>query len=309
MADNPLSKICEQLKQEQQRNEAILQNIIRGLSTLNVSTSLENLQLVEQVQQLTQDLSKTNTALKSTIVTLQETRDRAVDSNKAKSAFIADVSRQLRSPLDAIIGYSTLILENKGGSVAEMQGDLQQVNSGAGQLLNIINDILELSELESEQREVAIDDFVMSDFIREIISTAQRLADINHNQLVTSIADNLGVMSSDMKKLRQAILHILKNAAKFTTDGVIQFNVRSIQRDEQKWYVFEVTDTGVGIAGENFERLFDPFIQEPITNPYILQGCGIGLAITKHYCTLLKGCCKVESRAGEGSVFTLEFPS
>jgi len=300
---------CQSLHTEKQRNEAILQEIIWELSKLNVSGQLENLQLLEQIQQLTQALSQTNMALNAQLTELQETRDRAVDSNKAKSAFIANVSRQLRSPLDAIIGYSTLILENKGGNIEEMQGDLQQVNSGAGQLLNIINDILELSELESGQRPVNIDAFVMHDFLHDIITTAERFAHINHNRLVTHIADDLGVMSSDMKKLRQAILHILKNAAKFTSDGVIQLNVSSTQRDGQRWYLFEVSDTGIGIAGENFEHLFDPFIQEPTTNPYILQGSGIGLAITKHYCALLQGCCQVESTAGKGSIFKLEFPS
>ena len=116
-------------------------------------------------------------------------------------------------------------------------------------------------------------------------------------------------MNTDMKMLRQSILNLLNNAGKYTHYGKVQFTAKKEQREGKTWHIFEVSDSGIGIKGENFDRLFDPFIQEPVTNPELLQGCGLGLAITKHYCSLLNGHCEAKSIPGKGSTFTLAFPS
>jgi len=303
-----ITSMLSTLTENKQRSEVILQSIIQDLSQVQITANIHTMQLEKQVQYLTRELTKSNLTLQNKVIELEDTRDRAIKSNKAKSAFIATVSRQLRMPLDAIIGYSTLLLEGQGNP-EELHDDLQQVNVGAGQILDLINDILELSELESGQRELSIDDFVVEDFVNEIETTSRKVTDTNNNKLIMEVKAELGVMSTDMKKLRQALLHLIKAVSTRNHDHVIHFSVETEIRHNLSWYIFKVSDSSeMKMPGENFEHLFDPFIDVPITNAHILEGCGLGMAITKHICNILHGRCGIVHDPDYGPTFSIAIP-
>jgi len=240
---------------------------------------------------------------------LAVTRDQALQANKLKSQFLANMSHELRTPLNAVIGYSEMIEEEAVDSgVSQIASDAEKINRAGRHLLSLINDILDLSKIEAGKMDVFIEGFDINVMIDDVISTAQPLIEKNNNSLVADVVPNLGMMHSDQMKVRQILLNLISNAAKFTCDGKVIIKCSIEARGNEAFVVIGVTDTGIGMTKQQLENLYDAFTQADSSTTRKYGGTGLGMAISKHFIDILNGEIQVESEYGKGTVFTLKLP-
>jgi len=221
-------------------------------------------------------------------------------ASAAKSQFLANMSHELRTPLNAIIGYTEILredAEDEGVDVA----DHDRVLAAARRLLHLINEILDLSKVESGRMVLHIESASIAAIAREAVDAVRPQAEANGNRVVLEVAPGLPLARTDDFKLGQCLLNLLSNASKFTRDGEI--SLRVAMRDGQ--FVFEIADTGIGIPADKLETLFEPFVQAETSTTRTFGGTGLGLAITRNMARLMGGDVTVSSQAGKGSVFTL----
>lgn len=278
---------------------------------------------------------------------LQRAKKAAEDANQAKSAFLASMSHELRTPLNAIIGYSELILEEAiDTGLEDFTADLQKINTAGQHLLAIINDILDFSKIEAGKVNLNVESFAISTLIWEVVTTIEHQVKKNSNTLEVNVDPDIGNMHSDFTKLRQCLLNLLSNAAKFTKNGVISLRVsRESQppiadgdleghqsslvplstsdvtiedaitpvgmanKEKQDWIVFEVSDTGIGMSEEQLAQVFEPFTQADPGTSRQYGGTGLGLTITKKFCQMMEGNITLVSYLGKGSTFTISLPA
>ncbi|WP_244937351.1 hybrid sensor histidine kinase/response regulator, partial [Methylobacterium crusticola] len=176
-------------------------------------------------------------------------------------------------------------------------------------LLGLINDVLDLSKIEAERIEIYAESFAVADIVRDIAATVESLVTKNGNTLVLEIAEDLGSAHSDVTKLRQCLINLLSNAAKFTEGGRITLAAGREARDGAGWLVFRVSDTGIGMSAEQQARLFQRFTQADASTTRRFGGTGLGLAITRAFARMLGGEITVASREGQGTTFTLALPA
>ncbi len=233
----------------------------------------------------------------------KETSERA---NRAKSEFLANMSHELRTPLNAIIGYSEMMLEDaEADGEQERVADLKKVQRSGRHLLELINGILDISKIEAGKIELNVDAISLERLITDVENTATPLMTANGNQLNIAIPDNLGNVECDDQKLRQVLLNLLSNAAKFTEQGTVDL---SVERSDDGWIRCVVKDSGIGMNAEQVERLFEPFSQADgsITREY--GGTGLGLAISRRFMEMMGGRITVDTELGAGSCFTVWLP-
>ena len=261
-------------------------------------------------------LSDTNQELETNVRKLQEAqeqlcmaRDASDAANRAKSLFLANISHELRTPLNAIIGYSEMLIEEaEDQEQQEISHDLKKIHRAGKHLLDLINDILDLSKIEAGKMDIHLEMLAITDLIDEVTSTVQPIVAKNGNTLSVSVADDIGVMHSDLTKIRQSLLNLLSNACKFTERGTIWLQVDRETVDSRDWITFRVRDTGIGMAPEHMEKLFQEFVQADTSTTRKYGGTGLGLAITRRFSRMLGGDVVVESTLGQGSTFTLGLP-
>ncbi|WP_372369865.1 response regulator [Candidatus Uabimicrobium sp. HlEnr_7] len=266
---------------------------------------LEMRKLLEKTEQQRRELQKQN----SEIITQQKILDlknkQLQESNKHKSVFLANMSHELRTPLNAIIGYSELLLEDAEEMGEEdFASDLNKIKFAGKHLLSLINGILDLSKIEAGKMELHLEKFNINEMLGEILVTAEPLALKNSNRLETEYPDNLGEMRADLVKVRQVLLNLLSNAAKFTDEGTITLKT-SLTSDR---VFFIISDTGIGLNPEQTDRLFEPFSQADSSTTRKYGGTGLGLTISKKFCEMMGGEINVKSVEGKGSVFSVELP-
>jgi PAS domain S-box-containing protein len=250
------------------------------------------------------------TELKSLQEDLEQARDDADAANQAKSAFLANMSHELRTPMNAILGYSEMLMEEAEDlGQEEFIPDLTKINSAGNHLLTLINDVLDLSKIESGKMETLAEVFDVAELIDQIAGTAQPLMAKNNNQFRIERGDDLGKACQDITKLSQSLLNILSNAAKFTHDGRITLRVERETTDGLDWLSFAVIDTGIGIAAEKLEHVFQEFIQADNSTTRDYGGTGLGLTISKRICQMLGGDMSVDSELEVGSTFTVRLPA
>ena len=236
-----------------------------------------------------------------------ELRKVAERANMAKSQFLANMSHELRTPLNAIIGYAELIMEdieNEGGDpiIAE---DLERIHKAGDHLLGLINNILDLSKIEAERASLYIEAFELGHLLDEITTLVEPLVSKNNNKLTCSIKGN-AQLETDRVKLRQILFNLLSNAAKFTSEGIIDV---SMELDEAAdMVVIEVSDTGIGITEEQQKHIFKAFAQADESTTREYGGTGLGLTLCLKLAELLGGTLSVTSSAGEGSTFRVCIP-
>jgi signal transduction histidine kinase/CheY-like chemotaxis protein len=234
---------------------------------------------------------------------------RAAAANRAKSTFLASMSHELRTPLNAIIGYSEMLKEETVDlGHADFAQDLERIHRAGRNLLTLINDILDLSKIEAGRMELLPEVCDLPDLVRETAVGVQPLVEQNGNRLTVDCPDEVGAMRADVTRLRQILLNLLGNAAKFTERGEIRLAVRAETEQEQEWITFAVSDTGIGMTEEQQARLFREFTQADASTTRRYGGTGLGLAIARRLCDLMGGTISARSEYGAGSTFTVRLP-
>ena len=244
---------------------------------------------------------------------LVEARDRALRASRTKSVFLTNMSHELRTPLNAILGYSELMQEE--APCPAVAADASRIHAAADHLLQLINDVLDVSKIEAGKMRLECERFDVPALIDSVASTVATLVRRGGNQLVVDCPPEVGSMLADRTKLSQALLNLLGNAAKFTRHGTIRLVVhRELEPGTpwlgipaRSWLVFAVHDSGIGIPEDRQHELFVPFSQIGDASQS-KGGTGLGLTITREYCRMMAGDVTVHSELGRGSSFTIKLP-
>lgn len=261
--------------------------------------------LAERDQKLRgqKDLLETEVALRTS--ELVQARDTALEANRHKSEFLANITHELRTPLQSILGYTEVVkevLEDEG--VFDCEKDLDKITHNADHLLSLINSILDISKIEAGRMEVSNQNINIKSLLNRTVDTVAPLIEENNNELkiITTKSDSQFLV--DEKKLFQILLNLLSNAAKFTHQGVITLTATI----DEKQLLIQVKDTGIGINKEQQAIIFEPFRQIDGSETRQFLGTGLGLSITMHFTELLGGKIKLDSEVGKGSCFSVSIP-
>lgn len=236
---------------------------------------------------------------------LAAARARAEAADKIKSAFLATMSHELRTPLNSILGFTGILLKGLAGPLnPEQSKQLGMVQGSARHLLDLINDVLDISKIEAGQLEVRMAAFDLQASVERVVASVRPLAEKKGLALRLVAPEALGTFESDRRRVEQILLNLLNNAIKFTDQGSVTLQV---VRDGQEVRL-QVTDTGIGMKPEDLAGLFRPFRQIDAGLQRQHEGTGLGLAICRRLTELLGGSIRVESVWGQGSVFTVSLP-
>jgi signal transduction histidine kinase len=231
-------------------------------------------------------------------------------ASEAKSAFLARMSHELRTPLTSIRGYAELLLEDCDAGVQppKLSEDLGRILAATHHLTSLIEDLLDVANIEAGRVAINSADVELAPLVHEVADVARPLALAHRNRLEVDLAQAPATLRTDATRLRQVLLNLVTNAAKFTADGRIDLRVKAAQRDGEPWVELSVSDTGVGMTPEEAAGLFQDFYQVRADGRNE-GGSGLGLAISKQLCLTLGGDIAVQTERGKGSCFLVSLPA
>jgi len=251
--------------------------------------------------------------LDATMEQAQEERQRANKANRAKSGFLANMSHELRTPMNAIIGYSEMLLEDIEDGVEveaeDLEADLGKIHGAGKHLLGLINEVLDLSKVESGKMGVYNEQIDLTKLVEDVCSTVQPLIVKYDNTLKTEYHMEDSNIRTDVTKFRQILMNLLSNAAKFTRDGDITVNTHRFMEKDIDMLSIAVTDTGIGMTPAQLDKVFEEFTQADDSTTREFGGTGLGLSICKKFAELMQGRIEVESTPGKGTRFTFMVPA
>jgi len=278
-----------------------LENLVSELQKLNVDYQKQNLQIRTQNETLV-DLHK---ELKEKADELALQKQKAEEATELKSQFLASMSHELRTPMNSILGLTELILEES--SIAGKNRErLEVVLKSGKRLMNLINDILDLSKIEAGKMEIHEEDLLLEEVISEVETSVSPLV-INKKiefGVERGISTNI-MITTDRGKLMQILINLIGNAVKFTEQGSVELIISSAGEDILQ---FDIKDTGIGISESDQKHIFSEFTQADGTTTRKYGGTGLGLAISSRICSIMNGTLSLQSKIGEGSTFTLRLP-
>ena len=240
----------------------------------------------------------------------RELRRAAESASAAKTFFVASVSHEVRTPLTAILGYADL-LRDEGLSPRERAAHLETIRRNGDHLLAVVSDIVDLARIDAGHFAVVPADVVVADVVRDVVRLLALRAAAQGISLDHVVADPAArtPVRTDPVRVRQVLLNVVGNAVKFTEQGGVRVSVRAQQDGGEVRFSIEVRDTGPGIAPDDLERVFEPFMQSGADHAQRRGGSGLGLSISRQLAGLLGGSLSVRSQPGRGSTFTFEFGS
>ncbi|MCX7769636.1 MAG: response regulator [Proteobacteria bacterium] len=289
-------------------------NFFKGLAN-QIGLALKNAQLYQELTQLNQELEKKvserTIELERKSLLLEEANKHLQEIDKLKSQFLATMSHELRTPLNSIIGYTQLILDGVDGPLSpEQKEDLQRIERNAKHLLQLINDILDLSKIEAGKMELNITKVDLLEVFDQVISIIKPLISGRPIEIETKYETPSCFVLADRQRLEQILLNLLSNSAKFTERGKITIGFRKIfDMIKKPWVEIFVSDTGIGISKENLDKIFKAFKQLEDTSTRKYGGTGLGLSITKKLVEMHGGAIWVESTPGKGTTMTFTMPA
>jgi signal transduction histidine kinase/CheY-like chemotaxis protein len=271
---------------------------IRGFSE---KLELQNRELEAQKRELsaqTDELGEQN-------IELEMQKKQLNEASRLKSTFLSNMSHELRTPLNSVIGLSSILRRRLRATIpAEESGYLEVIERNGKHLLDLINDVLDLARIESGREELSLSRFSVRDLVGEVVAMLESQAQGKGIALHNHIAADLPPVCSDAGKFRHILQNLVGNAVKFTGEGAVKISAR-VDGDD---ILIAVADTGIGIAADKFESIFEEFRQADESTTKLYGGTGLGLAIARKYAILLHGAITVESAPGKGSTFTIRIP-
>jgi PAS domain S-box-containing protein len=257
-------------------------------------------ELEQRVQEATAELSRQNELLRRSHIEVEQ-------ASAAKSQFLANMSHEFRTPLNAILGYTSMLLKGVAGEMTPHQRrNLERVDSNAHHLLAIINDILDISRIEAGKMPLTVTEFAVRDLVTEVLAEVEPIIARSRLSVTSHLPEDLPHIKTDRQKVKQIVINFLTNAIKFTSQGGVEIGVRYVNETDSM--IIAVADTGIGIAPADQERIFEDFRQADNSPTREYTGAGLGLAICRRLAGMLDGRIELTSELGRGSTFTVRIP-
>jgi len=283
------------------QNAGLHERVLRHADELEARVTERTVELAKRVS----EVEALNKSMQDLNTSLQDAVRKAESADRLKSAFLATMSHELRTPLNSIIGFTGILLQKMVGPLSdEQEKQLGMVQSSARHLLELINDVLDISKIEADQVVIVNEEFNIGESIRRCLDRVRPLANNKGLELTADLSQADMVVSSDRRRVEQILLNLMNNAIKFTEHGSVKVDCRP----ETDFLRISVIDTGIGIKTEDRQKLFKPFqqIDSGITRQY--EGTGLGLSICQRLVKLLGGEINVQSEPGTGSTFSFTLP-
>jgi signal transduction histidine kinase/CheY-like chemotaxis protein len=277
------------------------QALVRVISN-QAAISIDNAALHAAVQRQLQEIALQKHELEVANAQIRE-------NSRLKSEFLANMSHELRTPLNAILGFSEILKDNLAGkmSAAQQHECLENIHSSGRHLLNLVNDVLDLSKIEAGKLELQYEEFPLGACISEVLTVVRPLAERNGVTLEVDIENDTAMVRADKGKFKQVLYNLLSNSIKFTPDGG-QATIKARVKARAAQLVLQVTDTGIGIDPQHHDQIFSEFYQVQAADDRQYEGTGLGLALVRRLVGLHGGTIKVDSQLGRGTTMTVTMP-
>ena len=297
---------------EQLRSYLGVPMIFRGQTTgvLSIQSLQPNAYTESEVELLATIATQTSIAIENARAyeRLVQTAEELRDLDRMKTQFLANMSHELRTPLNSIIGFSRVMLKGIDGALTDLQtADLTSIYNSGQHLLRMINDILDMSKIEAGRMDLSFDELTLDDICQSVLSTARALVKDKSVELVSAIPEDLPTVWADGQRVRQILINLLSNAAKFTEEGRVTLRA-AVLPDNPDFVTISVQDTGIGIDAEAQKKLFIPFQQVDASTTRRAGGTGLGLSICRSFVEMQGGKIWVDSELGKGSTFSFTLP-